>query len=120
MNLVEKLSNERKNMNFIAINAVVKNILALTEASIKADKKSLHIKFRLYFDDPGNKLTVCVNDREIDTIDISSLLGEPIEKLISLLNELSSEGFVDTTHTIPEYWGSDCTDKKILSIGFDI
>ena len=120
MSLVQRLSEERKQMNEESVNGVLKNILAISEACVKADKTSLHIAVRLDFDDVGNKLKVCVNNREVDNIDISSLLGTVEEKHSSLLKSLASEGFVDTTRTVPEYWRDECIDKTILSIGFDI
>lgn len=120
MSLVEKLSAERKQLKEEQLTGVIENILAITEACVKADKTSLHIRFRMEFDDVGNNLKVIVNYREVDNINISSLLGTVDEKHACLLEKLHAQGFTDTTHIQPESWGSECSKKQVHSIGFDI
>lgn len=120
MSLAERLSERREKMSEDRINAFVQTFIPKVEEAVDADTTSRHIEVRLEFKENENVANLKLNDKVVETFDISNILGEFLEKFYEILFALENEGFENKTENKIGCWDEDEVPEKIYAIGFDI
>lgn len=120
MSLVSYLSESRETMNANLITNFVEGFIPKVESHVLADMTSRHIEVRLEFAPNGKEAVLKLNDKAVDTFDISNLLGNLEEKFFEILIALQTEGFENKSKLKEEYWNDDKVEFEVYAIGFDI